>query len=121
MNIATQLKSQSIYFLKCPFVLFSCPICCLPQQSIWHLYYSALLFSFKVKLLSRVHLFATPWTIATRLLRPWDFPGKNTGVGCHFLLQEIFPTQELNPGLPHCRKTLYHLSHQGSSFKVLLK
>ena len=35
------------------------------------------------------------------LLRPWDSPGKNTGVGCHFLLQGIFPTQGLNPGLPH--------------------
>ena len=34
-----------------------------------------------------------------RLLHPWDFPGKNTGVGCHFLLQGIFPTQGLNPGL----------------------
>ena len=33
---------------------------------------------------------------------------------CHFLLQGIFPTQESNPGLPHCRQTLYHLSHQGS-------
>ena len=33
----------------------------------------------------------------TRLLRPWDFPGKNTGVGCYFLLQEIFPTQGSNP------------------------
>ena len=54
----------------------------------------------------------------TRFLRPWDFPGKNTGVGCHFLLQEIFPTQGLNPGLPHCRQTLYRLSHQGRS-KVL--
>ena len=32
-----------------------------------------------------------------------DSPGKNTGVGCHFLLQEIFPTQELKPGLQHCR------------------
>ena len=30
----------------------------------------------------------------TRFFRPWDFPGKNTGVGCHFLLQEIFPTQD---------------------------
>ena len=50
----------------------------------------------------------------TRLLRPWDFPGKNTGVGCHFLLQGIFPTQGLKPGLPHCRQTLYCLSHQGS-------
>ena len=48
------------------------------------------------------------------LLCPWGFPGKKTGVGCHFLLQEVFPTQGLNPGLPHCRRTLYHLSHQGS-------
>ena len=68
----------------------------------------------KVKSLSRVRLFGTPWTVAYRLLHPWDFPGMNTGVGCHFLLQEIFPTQGLNLGLPHCRQTLYHLSHQGS-------
>ena len=45
----------------------------------------------------------------TRLLCPWDFPGKNTGLGCHFLLQNIFPTQGLNPGLLHCRRILYHL------------
>ena len=38
-----------------------------------------------------------PWTIATRLLCPWDFPSKNTGVGYHFLFQGIFPTQGLNP------------------------
>ena len=38
---------------------------------------------------------------------------KNTGVGCCFLLQGIFPAQGSNPGLPHCRQTLYHLSHQG--------
>ena len=35
----------------------------------------------------------------TRLLCPWDSPGKNTGAGCHFLLQGIFPTQGLNPRL----------------------
>ena len=35
-------------------------------------------------------------------------------MGCHFLLQGIFPTQGSNPGLPHCRQTLYRLSHQGS-------
>ena len=40
----------------------------------------------------------------TRLLCPWDFPGKNTGVGCHFLLQGIFPTQGSNLHLPHCRQ-----------------
>ena len=45
---------------------------------------------------------------------PWDFQGKSTGVGCHFLLQGIFPTQGLNPGLPYCGQTLYPLSHQGS-------
>ena len=50
----------------------------------------------------------------TRLLHPWDFPGKNTRVGCHFLLQGIFLTQGSNSGLPHCRKMLYPLSHQGS-------
>ena len=39
------------------------------------------------------------------------FPGKNTGVGCHSLLQGIFPNQGLNPGFLHCRQILYHLSH----------
>ena len=43
-----------------------------------------------------------------------DSQGKNTGVGCHARLQGIFPTQGLNPRLPHCRQILYHLSHQGS-------
>ena len=42
------------------------------------------------------------------------FPGKNTGVGCHFLLQRIFPTQRSNPGLLHYRQMLYCLSYQGS-------
>ena len=43
-----------------------------------------------------------------------DSPGKNTGVGCHAHLQEIFPAQGSNPGLLHCMLLLYHLSHQGS-------
>ena len=50
----------------------------------------------------------------TRLLRPWDFPGKNTGMGHHFLLQKSFPTWGLNLCLLHYRQTLYHLSHQRS-------
>ena len=49
---------------------------------------------------------------------PWDFPGKNTGMGCHTLLQGIFPTQELNPGVWHWRLILYSLSHQGSSGSI---
>ena len=47
-----------------------------------------------------------------RLLCPWNSPGKNTGVGCHFLLQGIFPTQGSNPGLPHCKQILYCLSRR---------
>ena len=66
--------------------------------------------------LSCAWLFVTPWTVAcTKFLHPWDFLGENTGVGCHFLLQGIFLTQGSNPGLLHCRQTLYHLSLQGSS------
>ena len=52
-----------------------------------------------------------------RVLYPWDSPGKNTGVGCHALLQGIFPTEGSNPGLLHllhCRPILYPLSHLGS-------
>ena len=41
-----------------------------------------------------------------------DSPDKNTWAGCHALLQGIFPSQGSNPGLPHCRQVLYHLSHQ---------
>ena len=49
----------------------------------------------------------------TRLLCPWDFPGKDTGVVCHLLLQGVFPTQGSNLGLLHCRQILYHLSYEG--------
>ena len=49
--------------------------------------------------LGRVRLFAALWAAAHRLLCPWNFPGKNTGVGSHFLLQGIFLTQEANLNL----------------------
>ena len=45
---------------------------------------------------------------------PWNFLGQNTGVSILSLLQGIFPTQGLNPSLPHCRQILYQLSHKGS-------
>ena len=48
------------------------------------------------------------------LYSPWNSPGQNTGVGSLSLLQGIFPTQGLSPGLLHCRRILYQLSHQGS-------
>ena len=49
----------------------------------------------------------------SHLICPWDFSGKNSGVGCCSLLQGIFPTQGMNTGLLHCRQILYHLSYQG--------
>ena len=49
------------------------------------------------------------------LYSPWNSPGQNTRVGSLSLLQGIFPTQELNQGLLHCRQILYQLSQQGKS------
>ena len=51
---------------------------------------------------------------------PRNSPGQNTGVGRHFLLQGIFPTQGSNPSLPHSRQNLYQLGHQGSRSIYLL-
>ena len=73
------------------------------------------------QLLSHDKLFVNLWTIADTLLCPWDSLGKNTGVGCHALLQGIFPTQGLNPHLlVSCigRQILYHWL--GLSLKVVL-
>ena len=50
-------------------------------------------------LLSCIRLFSTLWTVARRLLCPWDSPSKNTGVGRHALLHGVFPTQGSNPHL----------------------
>ena len=69
-----------------------------------------------------VRLFVTPWTVAcsSRLsmgLCPRNFPGKNTGVGCHILLQEIFPTQGFNTrilSLLHWQADSLPLYHLGS-------
>ena len=52
------------------------------------------------------------------LYSPWNSLGQNTGVGSHSLPQGIFPTQESNPGLPHCRRTVYRLSHRWSPYII---
>ena len=64
-----------------------------------------------------VQLFCSPmdYMQPTRLfLGPWDFPGKDTGVGCYFLLQGIFPTQGSNPPLLHWQVDSLLLNHQES-------
>ena len=67
------------------------------------------------------------WLLATSMGRsphqascPWDSLGKSTGVVSHCLLQEFFLTQGLNPGLLHCRQVLYHLSHQGIFYLLII-
>ena len=61
-----------------------------------------------LKKLSHIQCFLRPHGLQpARPICPWDFPGKNTGVGCHFLLQGIFLTKRLNPCLLHCRPILY--------------
>ena len=68
-----------------------------------------------------VWLFVTLWIGPTRLLCPWNFPSKNTGVGCHFLLQGIFPTQGLNLCLcvPYVGRHSFPLYHLGRPWNFL--
>ena len=61
----------------------------------------------------------TPWTVTCQAPLSWDSPGRNFGVSCHFLLQGIFLTQELNPGLLHCRQILYWLNYTSLVSKLL--
>ena len=70
--------------------------------------------------LSRIQLYMHHGLWPAGLLCPWDSPGKNAGVGCHFLLQEIFLTQASNLNLLHCRQILYRLSHQGSWYLLAI-
>ena len=64
---------------------------------------------------------ATPWTVAHQAPLSMEHSSKNTGMGYHFLLQGIFPIQESNPGLLHCRQTLYQLSYATCSFLRYIK
>ena len=72
-----------------------------------------------VCVLSHVWLFTTTWTMPTRLLCPWEFPGKNTGEGCHFLLPGVLPDprDQIHISCISCigRQILYHsLLHLGN-------
>ena len=78
-----------VYFLE----LFP-PVCCLVAKSC-------------------ATLLGTPGLWPSRLLCPWDFPGKNTGVSCHFLSQGIFPHPEIELGSPALQTDSLPLSHRG--------
>ena len=77
-------------------------------------------YSVVVWLLSCVQLLVTHGLQPSGFLCPWDFPGKNTGVDCHSLLQQIFPIQGLNPRRQHWQVGSLTLSHQGSPRKQYL-
>ena len=68
----------------------------------------------KVKSLSHVRLFATPWTIAHQASPSMEFSRHEYWSGLPLPSPEDRPDPGLNPGLPHCRQMLYHLSHQGT-------
>ena len=81
------------------------------RQILYHLSHQGnkqvAFFIVAVQSLSHVPLFVTPCTIATSLLFQWDFPGKNPGVGCYFLLQGLFLTQGSNLRVQPRRQILY--------------
>ena len=84
------------------------------EECIWKSLNRSLFYfgrTYKWKSLSRVR----PTLLRPHgLYSPWNSPGKNTAVGSCSLLQGIFTTQGSNPGLLHCRRILYQLSHKGS-------
>ena len=67
-----------------------------------------------MKLLSRVQLFATQWTVAYQAPLSMGFSRQEYWSGLLFPSPQDLPNPGSNPGLPHCRQMLYHLSHQGS-------
>ena len=88
-------------------------------QLLRQIYYSG----FKTKILKTFNAYIVMWSQSRAvvskslplhgLYSPWNSSGQNTGVGSLSLLQRIFPTQESNQGLLHCRQILYQLSYQG--------
>ena len=88
-------------------------LCCVSRHSTtkWISYYVC---ACGLGRFSPVRLFATLWTVARQAPLSMNSPGKNTGVGCHALLQGIFSTHPWNSNLLHCRRILYPMRHLGS-------
>ena len=105
-NMSTLIIQQSVTFLPANANLFSNS-----QRNCYLLY--------KCQSLVMSDSLQSQGLQPARFFCPWNFPGKNTEVGCHSLLQGIFPTQESNLGLLHCRLILSHLSCQDRGFLSL--
>ena len=96
-----KVKNESEVAQSCP-TLSDPTDCSLPGSSV-HGIFQARVLEWGAIVASIVSDSVTPWIVA---LKPWNSLGKNTGVGCHYLLQGIFPTQGSNPDHLHCRQTL---------------
>ena len=105
VNFPQYLKSVSKYF---PFCIHICIFLCL--ELFIHMCAVSLVARLGLTLCNRID--CSPPCSSVH----WDSPGKNPGVGCHALLQGIFPAQGSNPGLLHCKWILYHLRNQRSPF-----
>ena len=109
-----KVKSESEAAQSCP--TLSDPMDCSPPGSSVHgIFQTRILEWGAIAFAEVVSNCMPPYGLQpARLLCSWNSSGKNTGVVCHFLLQEIFLTEGSNPSLLHYRQMLYHLSHQGS-------
>ena len=122
-NLSTQLKSPDdsrpplvSFSAKAPDTIQKHTTCCAPSESLMQRYCELTNYHCCFKLTrheSQSHSFMSESLQPHGLNSPWNSPGQNTGVGNCSLLQGIFPTQGLNPGLPHCKRILYQLSYQG--------
>ena len=107
--------AASLSICRWTFSLFPCLGSC---ESCVIIHFYPLLLLFRCSVVSNSSLPHQPYP--NRLLCPWEFPGKNTGVGCHFLLQRIFPTHGLNLCLLLGRRIFFlPLSHLGSPLYIL--
>ena len=118
---------------KVEVLISQCPTCCDSTDCIRTADSSCLTVERNTSLLKQLHCLAAKSCLTflrshelqpTRLLCPWDFPGKNTGVGCCSLLQGIFPTQESNSSLLHFlywQVNSLPLSYQRSPKVMILK
>ena len=85
----------------------------------WVLCWSICFYVSVCVLVSHVQLFVTPLTVAHQTSLSMEFSRQNNVVGCHSLLQGVFPTQGSNLGLLYCMWILYHLSYQGSLITIV--
>ena len=103
--------SLAVQYLR---LTFQCRVCSLFKEVRSHMPSATEKVKLKVLVIQTCVTLRLQAPQPARFLCTWNSPVKNTGVGCHFLLQEILPTQGSNPGLLHYRKIPYHLSQQGS-------